>query len=206
MSWPVGIGAPSVVTEVDRRNVRSLEIKENFTRGVAARRGHHAAAGVAARAAQVQAAEWAAILRIAGNRPVEHELIHRQLAVEDVAFGHADLFLDHCRRADLDMLDQALEIGAVFGDLIDDRLAELLLLLIGPVAALDLRRAVLDETTHEVFTGRRHCRVAESGYERIDIGVLRPGSVLPIVVGAFQAFHRVDEVHVALEQRTALGR
>ena len=120
----------SVVAETSRCDIWPLEVEKYLAGGVAARRGHHAAARVTARAAQIQAAERAAILCIAGNWAVEHELIHRQFAVEDVAFSDTDLFLDHCRRADLDMLDQALEVGAVFGDLIDNRLAELLSLLL----------------------------------------------------------------------------
>ncbi len=35
-------------------------------------------------------------------------------------------------------------------------------------------------------------------------GSLRPGTVLPVVVGALHAFHRIDEMHVAVIQRAAL--
>jgi hypothetical protein len=59
--------------------------------------------------------------------------------VEDVALGDADFILDDGRCPDLHVLDQALEVRAVIRDLIDDRLPELLALLVGPVAPFDLR-------------------------------------------------------------------
>ena len=48
-----------------------------------------------------------AVLRVAGDRAVEQQLIHGQLALEDVALGQADLVLDVPRRADLGVQDQA---------------------------------------------------------------------------------------------------
>ncbi len=65
---------------------------------------------------------------------------------------------------------------------------------------------VLHEHAHKVLAGRRHGRVAERRDHHVDVGVLRPGARLPVVVGALHALHRVDEMHVAVHQRAALGQ
>ena len=64
-------------------------------------RRHDAAARVRAGAAHVEARHRPAILRVARERPVEQQLVHRQLALEDVALGEADLVLELARRAAL---------------------------------------------------------------------------------------------------------
>src|SRR5690606_2940566 len=112
--------------------------------------------------------------------------------------------LDVCRCPDLDVQDQVLEVGAVVSDLVDYRLRERFTLFVGPVAALDLVWAVLDEAAHEVLSRRCHRRVGDGRDDHVDVRVLGPGAFLPVVVGAFHAFNGIDEMHVAVEQRVVL--
>ena len=68
-----------------------------------------------------------------GAGPQEEELLERQLALEDVALGEAEVALDVERRQDLPVEDQALQVRRVLGDRVDDGVAERLALLV-PVA------------------------------------------------------------------------
>src|SRR2546421_2426804 len=68
-------------------------VGEDFMRRVVTRRAHHAAAGVCARAAQVERRDRRAVLRPAGQRAHEEELIDRHVAVKNVAAGERILLL-----------------------------------------------------------------------------------------------------------------
>ena len=58
-------------------------------RRVPARRAHDAAAGMRRRAAHVEVANRRPVLRPARRRAQEEQLLERQLALKDVAFGQA---------------------------------------------------------------------------------------------------------------------
>src|SRR5262245_24364063 len=160
--WPaptMAMRSRSVIGPALRNDVRTAEIHEHLARGVRARRGHHAAAGVRARPAHVEAPQRPAVLRVAREGAVEQELVHGQLALEDVALGQADLGFELARRAALDVAHERLEVRAVAADLVEHGVLEALAVGVGPLPAVDERRYVLDEHRHEVLSGRRHGRV-----------------------------------------------
>ena len=64
------------------------------------------------RAAHVQVLQRHPVLAVAGKRPVEHELIEGELALEDVALRETDFVLEFPRRADLGMQQEILELAA----------------------------------------------------------------------------------------------
>ena len=179
------------------------DIAQNFGGGIAARGAHHAAAGMGGRSAHPQILDRAAILRIARHRAVEEQLVEGQLALEDVAFGQADLGLQLARRAHLDVQDAVLEARRVFLDLVEAGRAEGVAVGIGPVAAFDLRRGVLHEAGHEMLARRGHRRVDHGGDHHVleRIGAEMPG--LPVVIGALHLLDGIGEMHVALHVRRA---
>ena len=94
---------------------------------------HDPAARVGRRAAQPEVADRRPEARLAGHRPVEEELLERQLALEDVALGQARRPLDVERRLDLAVEDDVADVRRELGDPVDDRVAERLALVVpGP--------------------------------------------------------------------------
>src|SRR5450432_3453125 len=86
-----------------------------------------------ARAAEIESADRRAILRPAGYRAHEEELLEVELTVKDVAFGEAVGALEIERGEDLAGDDGAGDVGRVFGDLFYHTMAEQLAILV-PVA------------------------------------------------------------------------
>ena len=72
--------------------------------------------GCVAGAAHPQVADRRRVLRPAGSRPQEEQLFQRQLALEDIAFGQAELALEIERRQDLAVQDDVADVGRVLGD------------------------------------------------------------------------------------------
>ena len=68
-------------------------------RGVVARRTHDAAAGMRGGSGQPEALDGRLGAAPAGHRPIEEELLERELALEDVALGQPYFVLDVLRRA-----------------------------------------------------------------------------------------------------------
>src|SRR5208282_4404781 len=141
------------------RSMRPSKIPEDRARGVGARRTHDAAPGVRARTAHVYAADRRAVLSEARHRPVEQQLIHGQFTLEYIAFRQSDFVLDVPRRAYLGMQNELLEVRAVPGDGIDDRIAEALSPGGGPLALRERVGAVLHEHRHVVLAVRNHGRI-----------------------------------------------
>ena len=81
-------------------------------RGDPAVRAHDAAARVRRRAAQPEVADRRPEARVAGHRPVEEQLLERQLALEDVALGQPDRALDVERRLDVAVEDDVADVRA----------------------------------------------------------------------------------------------
>ena len=79
-------------------------------------RAHDSAAGMRRRAAHVEAADRRAVLRPAGRGAQEEQLLERQLALEDVAFGQAPLALEVERREHLAVQDDVADVRRVLGD------------------------------------------------------------------------------------------
>src|SRR5262249_49148353 len=99
------------------------------------------------------------ILRVPGHRPVEQELIERELPLKDVTFRQTDLALDIDGRADFRVQDQVPEIGAVPRNSIDHGVAERLAARVIPLAIRQLIGTILYKYRHVVFTIRRHGRI-----------------------------------------------
>src|SRR5947209_3512715 len=78
-----------------------FNVLQNFPARVRAGRAGDAAAGVRARAAEVEAAQGRAVLRPADEGAEGVELVERHLAVERVAAGESVLAFEVCRRDDL---------------------------------------------------------------------------------------------------------
>src|SRR5882672_1071523 len=83
-------GSRSVIVPAPGHEIGPAQIAQDFASGIRAGRGHDAAAGMGARAAHVETLQRPAILRVARERPGEEQLIHRELALEDVALGATD--------------------------------------------------------------------------------------------------------------------
>src|SRR5829696_720392 len=138
----------SVILPTLRHQLRATQIEQYLARSVRARRRHDPAPGMRARATHVESAYRAPILRVAGKRPVEQQLIQRQLALENIALGQTYFVFQLARRAHLDVANQLLEVRAVPRDLIQNRLFESVAIPVGPVAAVDLWRHILHEYRH----------------------------------------------------------
>ena len=97
----------SVILPALRDEIWFAQVEQDLARGIRARRRHDAAARVRSGAAHVEALRRPAVLRETRERAVEQQLVHRQLALEDVALGEAHLVLELARRAHLDVADEA---------------------------------------------------------------------------------------------------
>src|SRR5687768_8810389 len=114
--WPAPITIArfrSVILPALGHEIGPAQIEQNFARCIGARGRHYAAARVRAGAAHIKAADRPAILRVTGERPVEQQLIQRELALENVALGEPHFVLELTRRAHLDVPDEILEVRAV---------------------------------------------------------------------------------------------
>ena len=80
--------------------------------------------------AHVEVADRRAVLRPARGGAEEEQLLERQLALEDVAFGQPELALEVERRQDLAVQDDVLDVRRVLGDGVDDGVAERLALVV----------------------------------------------------------------------------
>src|SRR5687768_13171545 len=114
----------SVILPTLRDEIWFAQVEQDLARSIRARRRHDAATRVRSRAAHVEALRRPAVLRETGERAVEQQLVHRQLALEDVALGQTHLVLELARRAHLDVGDQLPEAGAVDRDLVAHRRAK----------------------------------------------------------------------------------
>ena len=151
-------------------------------------RAHDAAAGMRGRAAHPQVLDGRLVLRVAGHGTQEEQLLERELALEDVAFGQSQLAFEIERRDHLPADDDVLDVGREFGDGVDDVVAELFPLLV-PRAFFQLVGRVLHEARHHVLARRRDRRVGQAGNHHVDVRPARVAPVLGIVVGAL---HVID--------------
>src|SRR5215469_7804186 len=99
-------------------------IFEDFEGGEAAGRAHDAAAGMRGGTAHIKVLDGGAIAGPSGDGAKEEKLFERKFALENIAFGEADLLFDVERRENLLADDDVFEIGRVFGNGVDDGVAE----------------------------------------------------------------------------------
>src|SRR5689334_19606873 len=144
---------------------------------------HDPATRMGRRPAQPQVADRRPEPGIARDGAVEEELLQRELALEDVAFGQPGGAFDVERGLDVAVEDDVVDVRRELGDPVDDRVAERLALVV-PRAELrsELVRRVLDEAADDVLAGRRHRRVDERRDDHVDVGLAAEPVVLGVVV------------------------
>src|SRR3954468_24205675 len=87
----------------------ALPVIEDLHRCQPAGSAHDAAAGMRGRAAHIKVLHRSAVLRPPRHWTQEEQLLERQLALEDVAFGQSKLAFQVKRRDDLPSADDALD-------------------------------------------------------------------------------------------------
>ena len=136
---------------------------------------------------------------------MKQQLLRRQLAVEDVALGQAELLLQIPRGEHLAEQDGLLEPRTVLGQRVDHGIAERLAPL-RPIlrTLLDVVRSVLDETGDDVLTRRRHARIDEGRNHDVEVGSLGEVAVLGLVVRLFEIVDARGNGDVATEVTRAV--
>ena len=97
-------------------------------------------------AAHIEVVDRRAIPCPAWRGSQEEQLLQRQLALKDVAFGQTPLTLEVERRDDLTVADDVPDVRRVFRQRVDDSVAERLALIV-PRALLQLRTARTGRST-----------------------------------------------------------
>ena len=128
-------------------------------RGIVARCAGHAAAGVRARTAHVQASYRSAIVAVAKRGAGRPELIERHMAVHDVAADQPEFALEVERRMDLPRDDRRLEIGRVPGDGLDDQVGGGFTLVVPAATVREDGRKLLAEQAGDVHSRGREAVV-----------------------------------------------
>ena len=105
-------------------------------------------------AAHIKVVDGGTVVGPAGDGAKEKKLLERKLALENVALGEAEFALEIERGKDLAADDDVFDVGGIFGDGVDDVVAEGFFLII-PVAFGELVGRVLHEAGENVFAGRR---------------------------------------------------
>ena len=152
-------------------------------------------------AAHIHARHRSAVLGVTREGAIEQQLVEGEFTLENIALGEADLGLYFPGGTRFAVQNQAFEIGAMGRYLVDHRLLESGPVGVGPLPAVDPRRRVLHEHGHHMLAGGRHGGVGLGGDQHIDVGVLRPGARLPVVVGALQSLQRIGKMHIPQHQR-----
>ncbi len=125
---------------------------EDLERGDPAVRAHDPTPRMSRRSAQPEIADGRPESGVARDRAVEEQLLERELALEDVAFGQPRRSFDVERGLDVAVQDDVADVRREFRDPVDDRVAERLPLVVpGPELRCQLVRRVLDEAADDVL-------------------------------------------------------
>src|SRR6266446_1875029 len=122
----------------------SFQILQNLHGRIASTRTHDAAARMRGRSAHVEILNWRAILGPARRRPQKEKLFQTQFALKDISFRQTKLAFEIERRQNLSMKNNVTDVGCMFSDRIDHRIAELFTLFV-PRSFLQVVRRVLNE-------------------------------------------------------------
>src|ERR1700733_9510720 len=109
---------------VRSRSASSGRLANERTRRIATGDAHDAAARVTAGTAQVQPAQWRAILRGTRHRSHDEELVERQLSVMPVSAADAKLPLDVRRGQQLRGFDAGAQPACAALERLDDQIRE----------------------------------------------------------------------------------
>ena len=127
-------------------------------RRIVARRAGHAAAGVRARPAEVQALERHPVIGRADHRPRAEQLVEAHLAVEDVAADQAEAPLEVERRMDLPAEHRLGEARRMGIDGRDDLVRRLLALVVPASARAEIVAEMLAEQAGDMLALGREGR------------------------------------------------
>ena len=144
--------------------------------------------GMRGRSAHVKIFDGSAEARPARHRPQKEKLLERKLALEDVAFAQSVVAFDVERRKHLLVQDDVFYVGRVFGNRIDDVVAERLFFGVPVKPRLQLVGRVLHEAGHHMLSGRGDRRIGQRRNHHVDIRTPRKIAVLRVIVGAFHVF------------------
>ena len=106
-----------------RLNPAELLSFKYFQRGQPSRSRHDSAAGVRAGTAHVEILNRSAVFCPTGHRTKEKKLIQSQFALKNISFRKAKFLLQVPRGNDLTVKDDVFQIGCIFTQRIDDRIA-----------------------------------------------------------------------------------
>ena len=163
-------------------------IFEDFEGGEAAGRTHDASAGMRGGAAHIKIFDGGAIAGPSSNGAKEEKLFERKFALENISFGEADLLFDIEWSEDLLADDDVFQVGRVFGDGVDDGVAEFVAAIF-PRAGFQFVRRVLHEAGENVLAWGREGCVGEAGNDHVDVGTMGKFAVFGLIVGTL---HVID--------------
>ena len=176
-----------------RALLQKLPVGEHGLRRIMPRRAGHAAAGMRARPAQVEALERHPIVGRADHRPGAEQLVEAHLAVEDVAADQAEAPLEVERRMDLPPEHRLGEARRMRIDRRDDLVRRLLALLVPAAPGPEIVAEMLAEqaTRHACPLGASD----GSSVEGISI------SMIGCFAQPFTAASSIGAVHVVEARR-----
>ena len=131
-------------------------------------------------------------------------MFEREFALEDVAFAQSPFAFEVERRDDLAVQDDVFDVGRVFGDGVDDVVAEFFFFRVPVEAGRQLVGRVLHEARENVFARRRERRVGERRNHHVDVGVRRPVPVFRFVVGLLHVLDAGRDRHGAAQDARRL--
>src|SRR5579859_1927523 len=156
-------------------------------------------------AAHIKVVDGSAVVSPAGNRAEEKELLKRKLALKNIALRKAEFALEVERSEDLAADDNFFDVGSVFGDGVDDGVAESFALIV-PGAFGEFVGRVLNKAGHHVLARRCDGRVRQAGNDNVDVGLARKIAVFRIVVGAFHVLDAGRNGNRAAEMSAGAGQ
>src|SRR2546425_3990279 len=110
--------------------------------------------------AHIKVVDRRAVVGPSGDGAKEKELFQRKLALKNVALGEPEFALEIKRSENLAADDDVFDVGSVFGDGVDDVVAEGFALVV-PVAFGEFVGRILDKAGENVLARRRDTRSEE---------------------------------------------
>src|SRR3954471_9572838 len=155
----IGRGEASGRRAADGPASVALVVADRRLRGLPTRDAAYAATRMRCGARVVEPCDRRAVVGVTGSRPHVEQLLHRQLAVEDVATDEAVLVLELVRPDDVAVQDRALDVGRDLGVAVDHPVG-IGLEVRGVWLRRPVRRHPLREQRHHVVPFR-HQRLVE---------------------------------------------
>ncbi len=157
------------------------------------------------RAAHIKLVDGSAVVRPTGDRTKEKELLEREFALENISLREAELALEIERRENLAPDDNLFDVGGMFGDGVDDSVAEGFALFV-PRPSGELVRRVLNEARHNVLARWSDAWIGQAGNDDINVRLARKMAVLRVVIGALHVFDAGRNGNRTAEMRAGAGQ